>query len=310
MVGNGVKETAYRAGSVQNRLQIGVPAIAIRNTLASALRRLRVQIIYSWRHGRRADLATPRLLTEHVQWRKLYGRDPRHPPLADKICVKDHVAARLGAHWLVPTLWRGPVLPAHPAWSMPFVVKSRHGCGDIIVVRTPADYRTARRRSVRWMRTTYGVWLDEWLYGYIPHGLLVEPYIGDGNRLPIDYKLFVFGGRVRFVQIHLDRATDHRWIVFDMAWQRVSPATADPDPSRPATLGRMIAAAEALGEDFDFVRADFYEVAGQALFGELTFYPGSGLEPVNPPALDKAMGEYWSQARETAGLRPAWRAAS
>ena len=287
-----------------------IAVIVIGFTPAALLRRLRVQITYLWRHGRFADVTNPRLLTEHIQWRKLYGHDPRYPPLADKLCVKDHVATRLGKHWLVPTLWRGTVLPTHPAWAMPFVVKSRHGCGHFIVVRTMADYRTARRRSVRWMRTTYGVWLDEWLYRHIPRGLLVEAYIGEADRLPIDYKLFVFGGRVRFVQVHLDRATRHRWIVFDMAWHRVSPATADLDPPRPATLGRMIAAAEALGENFDFVRADFYEVAGQALFGELTFYPGSGLEPVDPPALNAAMGEYWSQARATATARPRRQAAS
>ena len=59
----------------------------------------------------------------------------------------------------------------------------------------------------------------------------------------------------------------------------------------------MIEAAEILGAKFDFVRADFYEVDGQPLFGELTFYPGSGLEQVQPPALDEAMGYWWSEAR-------------
>ena len=277
---------------------------------AARLRRLRVQVTYAWRHGCFADLASPRLLTEHIQWRKLYEHDRRYPPLADKLGVKDHVAARLGAHWLVPTLWRGTVLPPNPVWPMPFVVKSRHGCGHFIVVRTDTDYRVARRRSRRWLRATYGVWLDEWLYAHIPHGLLVEPYIGDGDRLPVDYKLFVFGGRVRYVQVHLDRAARHRWIVFDRKWQRVSPVTNDCDPLRPVSLARMIAAAETLGADFDFVRADFYEVVGQPVFGELTFYPGSGLEPVDPPALDAAMGAYWSKAREAAGLRHCWRAAS
>lgn len=272
--------------------------IATLRQFAARLRRLRVQITYLWRHGRLADLTSPRLLTEHIQYRKLVVRDRRYPPLADKLCVKDHVAACIGDHWLVPTLWRGTRLPVRAAWAMPFVVKSRHGCGHFLVVRNDADYRTARRRSRRWMRSTYGVWLDEWLYAHIPHGLLVEPFIGDDYRLPIDYKLFVFGGKVRYVQVHLDRATDHRWIVLDRAFRRVSVATSDPDPPRPVSLARMIAAAETLCRDFDFVRADFYEVEGRPLFGELTFYPGSGLEPVEPPALNEAMGRYWTQAQQ------------
>ena len=81
-----------------------------------------------------------------------------------------------------------------------------------------------------------------------------------------------------------------------MDWLRVSPASADPDPQPPATLGQMVAAAETLARDFDFVRADFYEVDGRPLFGELTFYPGSGLERVEPAALDEIMGRLWTEA--------------
>lgn len=260
---------------------------------------MRVQLVYHWCHGRWPALDTPRLFTEHVQRRKLLDRDPRFPAMADKVAAKAGVRNALGAAWIVPTLWRGSSLPADPAWPMPFVVKARHGCGQVAVVRDATDYRRARRQAPQWMRRRYGWWLDEWAYGEMPMGLLVEPYLGEGPDLPIDYKLFVFGGRVRFVQVHLDRATNHRWIVFDPAWQRVSLPSEDPNPPRPASLGRMIAAAETLGAGYDFVRADFYEVGGRPLFGELTFYPGSGLEAVSPPALDQAMGEYWTIAAST-----------
>ncbi|RST30056.1 polysaccharide biosynthesis protein [Sphingomonas ginkgonis] len=261
------------------------------------VRRLRVLLIFAWRHRRLADLASPTTLTEQVQRRKLEDRNPWLHQLADKLAVKDHVAALLGTRWVTPTLWRGTELPAESAWPLPFVVKSRHGCGHVRVVRDERDYRRARRSARRWMRQRYGAWLDEWGYRDIPRGLLVEPYIGEDERLPVDFKLFVFGGRVRFVQVHLDRAGDHRWIVFDTGWRRVSPASADPDPAPPRTLGQMIEAAERLGAGFDFVRVDLYEVAGRPLFGELTFYPGSGLEPVRPATLDAEMGRLWAEAR-------------
>ncbi|MEO6579957.1 MAG: ATP-grasp fold amidoligase family protein [Sphingomicrobium sp.] len=266
-----------------------------------ALRRLRVQLIYWWRHGTRAKLVSPILFTEHVQRRKLYDRDNRFPHLADKVKVKPHVAATLGARWVVPTLWRGNWLPERAAWPMPFVVKSRHGCGHFVVVRNDHDYERARKSSRRWIRNSYGTWLDEWSYGQIMRGLLVEPFIGDGSALPIDYKFFVFGGRVRYVQVHLDRAGDHRWIVLSPDWKRVSPPTTDPDPRSPVSIGLMIEAAEELGRGFDFVRADFYEVRGNPLFGELTFYPGSGLEAVEPPELNLAMGAWWAKAIEQGG---------
>jgi len=49
---------------------------------------------------------------------------------------------------------------------------------------------------------------------------------------------------------------------------------------------------------------DFYEVDGRPLFGEMTFYPGSGLEPFDPPELDLAMGEYWRAAEARPLPRP------
>lgn len=240
------------------------------------------------------------LFTEWVQHRKLHDRDPRLPRLADKVAVKAVVAERLGQEWVTPTLWSGPRLPAEPIWPLPYVVKSRHGCGHVCIVRSPQDHAEAIRQSERWMQRSYGGWLDEWLYGEIERGLLVEPFVGNGSALPIDYKIFLFGGQARFIQVHLGRGDRHRWIVFDRVWRRVSPATDDPDPARPASLDEMLRAAEQLGDGFSFVRADFYEVDGRPRFGELTFYPGSGLEKVEPPRLDLLMGLLWS------GALPRW----
>ena len=260
--------------------------------------RTRLHLTYWWRHRRPLNLAAPGRLTEWIQHRKLHDRDPRLTTLLDKVAVKAIVAACLGPEWVTPTLWHGRVPPDDPPWPLPFVVKARHGCGQIVVVRTAADWPAAKARAARWTRRGYGYWLDEWAYARVPRGLLVEPLIGDGNALPLDYKFCVFGGRVAFGQVHLDRATDHRWIVFDRDWCRVSPPTAEPDPPPPATLARMIAAAELLARGHDFMRVDFYEIDGRPRFGEFTVYPGSGLLPVLPPALDRRMGELWRRAHE------------
>ena len=42
---------------------------------------------------------------------------------------------------------------------------------------------------------------------------------------------------------------------------------------------------------FPFLRVDLYENAGNIYFGELTFYPGSGMEWFNPVAWDKKIGD-------------------
>jgi len=268
---------------------------------------LRVHLTYLWRHKRRLRLAAPTRFTEMVQVRKLYDRDPRLPLLADKLAVKQFVRDRLGSQWVIPTLWHGSALPAAPAWEGPFVVKARHGCRQSLYVRTGReDWQAIRHTAAGWMRRAYGAWLDEWLYRHIERGILVEPFIGVGDRLPVDYKFYVFHGRVEFIQVHVDRESRHRWMLFDRAGKRVSAPSRDPDPAMPARLARIIEAAEALGRGLDFVRADFYAESGRPRFGELTFYPGSGLDPFDRPALDLEMGRIWRRLdpRDTRPIAP------
>ncbi|WP_236698753.1 ATP-grasp fold amidoligase family protein [Sphingomonas sp. Leaf198] len=257
---------------------------------------IRLHLTYLWQHRRVLNLRSPQRFTEWVQHRKLCDRDQRLPGLVDKVAVKTVVAAALGPEWVIPTLWQGPVLPTHPPAPLPLVVKARHGCGHVAFVRTQAEWNAARSQTGHWGGMRYGRWLDEWAYAGVPPGLLIEPYLGQEEKLPVDYKLFVFGGRVAFVQVHLDRATAHRWIVMDRNWARASVPTCDPDPACPASLDLLIAGAERLATDYSFLRIDCYEVAGRPLFGEVTVYPGSGLLPVVPASLDRQMGSLWRQA--------------
>ncbi|MEG3174635.1 ATP-grasp fold amidoligase family protein [Sphingomonas sp. RB3P16] len=260
--------------------------------------RWRIYLTYWWRHGRWPRLDDPQTFTELVQARKLAGADRAMVRMADKLVAKAIVAERLGVDWIIPTLWHGTELPPIPAWPTPFVVKARHGCNQTaFVFDDAADWDDVRRRAAGWMRSTYGYWLDEDLYARIPRGLVVEPFVGAPPVLPIDYKFYVFGGRVEYVQVHLGRGGRHRWILFDRQWRRVSSATDDRDPTPPVTLGQMIVAAERLSDGRDFVRVDLYEIDGRPLFGEMTFYPGSGLDPFSPVSLDAELGAHWLRAK-------------
>ncbi len=254
---------------------------------------LRIYIIYLWRHGRWPDLLNPRRFSELVQWRKLHDRNPLMPILADKIAVKNHVGRTIGTEWTIPTYWSGRDLPERPSWPYPFILKASHGCNQNMVCRDPADWKQARRRSVKWIRAPYGLWLDEWAYRDIPRSYIVEPYLGTADELPIDYKIYVFSGKAAFIQVHLDRYSNHRWILFDRQWRQVSRLGCADLPTAPKNLEKMLDSAEKIASDFDFARIDFYEIAGEPKFGEVTFYPGSGLDPFDPPELDIAIGALW-----------------
>ena len=253
----------------------------------------RIYIIYLWRHHSWPDLLNPRRFSELIQWRKVNDRDPMMPLLADKIAAKKHVRSVLGKEWLIPTHWSGQVLPEHPAWPYPFILKASHGCNQNIICRDSTDWKKARKRSAKWLRKPYGLWLDEWAYRDIPRGYIVEPYLGTDKAVPVDYKIYVFNGTAALIQVHLDRYSDHRWILFDRQWNHVSRLGDDDLPSAPANLAKILEGAEKVAATFDFARIDFYEIAGEPKFGEVTFYPGSGLDPFDPPELDTTIGALW-----------------
>lgn len=254
---------------------------------------MRVAIIYRWRHGRWPDLDGPTRFTEWVQWRKLNDRRHRLAMLTDKAHAKAIAEARIGTDRSIPTLWLGAQLPDVAPWPMPFIVKANHGCGQFVVVRNDADYATAKAAAPRWLKRAYGEWLDEWHYGAARRLVLVEPYIGSA-QLPLDYKVYVFGGRAEVVQLHKGRGKAHCWTQFDRDW---TPLSANPiDAKAPKCLPQMLAAAEMMAGDEAFLRVDFYCEDGALKFGEYCLYPGSGLDPFTPDSLDLEFGDLWSRS--------------
>lgn len=188
-------------------------------------------------------------------------------------------------------------MPETIPFFVPAVLKSRHGCNQnafLTSAPSKAEWRQIRRRSDRWQRAAYGRWLDEWAYRAVPRGLLAEPLLGGKLPLPIDYKIYVFGGAATHIQVHLDRGGRHRWILHDRAWR---PLVSGPDaPPPPPSLAAMIDAAETLARGHDFLRVDFYDVDGRPYFGEFCLYPGSGLDPFAADWIDLELGGLWLAA--------------
>lgn len=65
------------------------------------------------------------------------------------------------------------------------------------------------------------------------------------------------------------------------------------DLPKPDNFNEMLAIAEKLAEDFPHLRVDLYDVKGKIIFGELTFYDGSGYMPFDPDSFDIQAGSYF-----------------
>lgn len=263
----------------------------------SALALSRVRLTYLWSHGRLPDVVHAPRFTEMVQRRKLYDRDPHQITLTDKIAAKRMAAALLGTEWATTTMWQGDVLPAAPPFVFPAILKARHGCNQYVALREACSARqwaALQSRTRQWTAGAYGKWLDEWAYRNVPRGLLTEPLLGDGVTLPVDYKIYVFGGQATHVQVHLGRAEDHRWVLHDRNFRPLH--AAKDEPAAPRSLNAMLAGAEKLAAGSDFLRVDFYEVDGAPRFGEFCLYPGSGLDRFAADWIDFELGGLWRAA--------------
>lgn len=220
-----------------------LPDRTLAGRLRLALCMARIEATYLFRHRRLARITRPVRFTEFVQWRKLFEPVAPMARWIDKLEAKSRAGALLGEDWAVPTLWAGSELPAEPPGPLPLMVKARHGCNQYVPVRSAADWRRARRLSRRWMRGPYGTWLDERAYRDVPRGILVEPLLG-GPVLPRDYKIYVFAGRAACLQIHVDRAGEHRWVQMRLDGTPLSQVSGGAVPKLPGALDAMIDAAE------------------------------------------------------------------
>lgn len=268
----------------------------------------RLYIILKFRSafGYWADLSHPVTFNEKLQWAKLYDHDPRYVACSDKHLVRTYVAERAGEQYLVPVL-AVAADPAHidfDALPKPYIVKSTHASGHVLVVDRASDQSAGSIRRIcrRWLGINYYHLAKEWQYDAIEPKIIVEALLEDGGGMPHDYKFYCFGGFVQFIQLEIGRFGNRRRGSFDREWRplpfllgkpRYGTRCSDEEArtAKPAKLAEMIALAERLAQSFRFVRVDMYAVGEAIYVGELTFCPGSGFEPFVPSSYDKVFGD-------------------
>ncbi len=126
---------------------------------------------------------------------------------------------------------------------------------------------------------------------------MVKPFKPEYDELK-DYKFFCFNGKVRFFKVDFGRFVEHHANYYDTAGNLLpfGEKSFEPDPNfiidLPDNLKEMIKLAERLSKNEPSLRVDFYNVHGQIFFGELTFYPASGLGKWTTEEADIKIGEY------------------
>lgn len=252
------------------------------------------------------NFSQPRSFNEKLWSRMLHDRNPILTLISDKLLVREFVLKKIGKEFLIPLLWQGANPDEIPFNKLParFVVKTNHGCGYVIIVddRMELDKKNIIRQLKKWLGTNFGqdTYLGiGWAYKNIKPKIMIEAFMDDEGKPPVDYKFYCFSGRVEFLTVHYDRFGNHKTRSFDRNFEpydfRYDFAQWEGECLRPKNFEKMICLSEALSEDFDFMRVDLYNINNSIYFSELTPYPGGVSTKFLPLNRDYILGEKWQE---------------
>ena len=262
--------------------------------------------MFLWSHGYALDIDNPKTLNEKIQWLKLHNRQPQSTDWADKYKVRDYIRELFGETCLIPLLAAAddPAEIDFEALRPPFIIKPNHLSGNLKIVRdkTGMYWPSVVKESRSWLKQNLYHTGREWQYKNIPPKIIVEQLLTDEDgNIPLDYKFHCLHGEIAAIQVDIDRETDHRRNFYDREWKQLPfiwsvYAGDEPlwphgrDIEEPAVLAEMIEMTEKLASRFDYIRIDWYAVADRIYFGEVTFHPGGGYEPIRPLEWDEKFG--------------------
>lgn len=274
-----------------------------------------IKLYYRLRVGRPLNTKNPTTLNEKLQWLKFNYRFPLQSIVSDKLLVRDYVAEKIGAEYLIPLLgtWENYDDVDFDKLPEKFVLKCNHDSGGLVVCtdKSKLDHKEARNRVEKSLKSNFFYIGREYQYRNIKPRIICEQFISDNGKVPMDYKIYCFNGKPDVILVCKDRFSDntHRasYLYFDQEWRfqplnKGDETLTEVDVPKPKNLDRMIEIAKDLSKDFLFARIDLYNIDGQIYFGEITLSSNSGFDPDIKYETDLMFGErlkipYWDAIR-------------
>jgi hypothetical protein len=238
-------------------------------------------------------------IRDKVNWRMLNNRRPGLEWTCGKLAMKEYArAAGLEGLRVPRTCWSGSDVLSLGEADLPqrWVLKPNYRPGLVYFGSDETDLHDLAMITRTWLDTFEAPATHEWAHAKVRTLFLVEELLGPPGSPPPDYKIFVFNGKADLIEM-VNRYDGDRQRLYRPDWTPLEvldgPRSRVPVAPRPPGLDRLLDIAEQLGQPFDFIRVDLYDVRGSIVFGELTPYPCGGLERLRPASFDAELGERW-----------------
>ncbi len=269
---------------------------------------LMLRLQYRLLRGRWPDLKSPKRFTEWIQVYKMKYRNPVMLECVDKYAVRNYVDECIGEKYLTKLyqVCKNADELRFDDFPKKFVIKSTSGgSGDNVLIVKDGDSLDIKQtiKTVNsWLKKDYSDTSREWAYTEAASNprIIVEECLESESPGGLDdYKFFCFNGKCKFFKVDFNRFVNHQanyyWPdgkLIDVVEEKFKPDSLHQLPE-PRILSEMMALAEKLSDGFPFVRVDMYNIGERIIFGELTFYPGSGYGYFTPDSYDYEFGKFF-----------------
>ena len=252
--------------------------------------------------GNPLHIENPRTFNEKLQWLKLHDRKPIYTTMVDKYEAKKYVANIIGKEHIIPTIAVYDRVEDIDFDALPdqFVMKCTHDSGGLVICRDKSklDKKKALKKIRKCMHREYFWQNREWPYKDVKPRIIAEQYMVDesGKELK-DYKIFCFNGEPRIIQLDFNRFSEHKKNLYSPDWELLPfgfnyPSHPEINFEKPSKLDEMIELAKRLSKGMPFLRVDLYWTGEKIYFGELTFFPASGMGKFTSEEWDYTLGSW------------------
>ena len=246
-------------------------------------------IDYGRSYKKLLNLKNPKYFGEKIQWIKLNGGLERFGKYVDKYEVRKYVEEILGCEYLpiLHGIYDNPQEIDFDKLPHQFVLKMTNGTGGNIICKdkNKLNIEETIKKLNSWQSEKFYKYTKENQYKNIKSRIICEEYLEDETGSLRDYKLHCSKKKVHMIEVHTDRFADHKENYYDPNWNDldvICKLGRLDHIDKPKNLEEMKEAAIKLSAGLPYVRVDFYSVNNHIYFGELTFTPANGTDPMHP----------------------------